>query len=776
MTRFRRLLVLLLVVFAVLPAAADDAKKLFDKGRDAEARQNYEVAYDFYSKAYDLKPNDLKYRSAATRLRFLAAASYVHRGQLLRDAGKLDEALILFEKAVVTDPSSFIAQQEIKRTKEELEKSRGGGRPPASQGQLQKRIQEAEGPVELAPISNTPITLKMSEDSKVVYQTIGKLAGLNVLFDPDYTSRRISIELNGVTLNEALDIVSLESKTFWRPVTPNTIFVASDTIAKRKELEQSVIKTFYLSNVSQPTELQDMVNAMRTILEVSRIQQLPSQSAIVIRGTPDQVALAEKLINDIDKAKPEVIVDVVVMQVRRDKIRDLGIQPPPSASISLNSGATTTSATGPAGGTGTVTQGTPNTINLNKLADLHATDFVVTIPSATANFLFNDSNTKIIQSPQVRASDGQKASLKIGDRVPVATGSFQPGIGGVGINPLVNTQFQYIDVGVNVDITPRVHANREVSLKVMVDVSSVTSHVNIGGIDQPVIGQRKVEHEIRLKEGEVNLLGGILEEDDVKTLSGIPGLGQIPLLRYLFSTEHTERLNNEVVFALVPHIVRGPEISELNQKALDVGTGSAIELRRRPQMPGGGAPAPASQVQPPTGEGGRPIQPPPVQPSPGQQAPQPPSPGQQMPAPQPSGPGSVAFSFDPLNLQQAAGSTFTVNVLLTGGQSIYSVPLQISYDPRVLQLVNVSNGPFLSRDGQPVALVHRDDPASGVLQLSATRPPGSGGISGDGVVFTLTFLAKGPGTSALAITRPGARTANMQSVPGTASQAMVTVK
>src|SRR5213075_1386778 len=209
-----------------------------------------------------------------------------------------------------------------------------------------------------------------------------------------------------------------------------------------------------------------------------------------------------------------------------------------------------------------------NSINLNRLGNLNATDFTVTIPPATATALFSDSTVKIIQNPQIRALDGQKATLKIGDRVPVATGSFQPGIGGVGINPLVNTQFQYLDVGVNIDITPRVHAGREVTLKVMLDISSVTSRVNIGGIDQPVIGQRKIEHEIRLKEGEVNLLGGILEDQDTKSLTGIPGLAQIPILKYLFSQTNTEHRENEIVFVLIPHVVRGQELSELNQRAL----------------------------------------------------------------------------------------------------------------------------------------------------------------------------------------------------------------
>ncbi len=596
----------LLVVAVTLPiGAADSAKSLYNKGKDAEARQNYEAAFDFYRQAYEQKPRDLAYRSSYERTRFLAAASHVHRGQLLRDAGKLQEALTEFQKAGEIDSSSFIAQQEIRRTQKMINDA--GGAPSASSVEkppsgLQKRVQEAQGPVELAPIPNLSITLKMTEDSKVDYETVGKLAGINVLFDPDYTSRRIKVELNGVTLQEALEIIALESKTFWRPVTPNTIFVASDNPAKRKEVEQSVIKTFYLANLSQPTELQDVVNALRQILEISRIQPLPSQGALVVRGTPDQVALAEKLVSDLDKARPEVIVEVAIMQVSRDKTRNLGISPPTSVTVALQnnlSTSTTTTGTTTSTGTSSTTSGTPNQVNLNRLGNLNATDFTVTIPPATATALFSDSTTKIIQNPQIRAVDGQKASLKIGDRIPIATGSFQPGIGGVGINPLVNTQFQYTDVGVNIDITPKVHAGREVTLKVVMDISSVTGQSNIGGISQPVIGQRKIEHEIRLKEGEVNIMGGILEDQDIRSLSGIPGLAQIPILKYFFAQSNVEHKENEIVFALIPHIIRARDVTDLNERALEVGTASTIELRRASQAP----PAPGNEAAPAAGAG-----------------------------------------------------------------------------------------------------------------------------------------------------------------------------
>src|ERR1700683_5545124 len=303
---------------------------------------------------------------------------------------------------------------------------------------LERNLREAQGPVELAPISNTPITVKMlATKSDVVYRTVGQLAGINVLLDPDYTPRVINVDLNGVTLEEALQISALESKTFWRPVTSNTIFVAQDNPAKRKELEQSVLKTFYLSNLSLPTELQDVVNAIRAVLDVQRVQQLLSQNALVVRGTPDQIALAEKLVEDLDKAHPEVIVDIAVMQISKDKSRTLGLSPPTSATVTLQSNLnTTTTPTTTTTGT-TTTSTTPTGLELNTLGSLNATDFQVTFRSANLSAVMADTDTKLLQNPQVPSLDGQKASLKIGERLPVATGSFQPAIGGAGLNPLV---------------------------------------------------------------------------------------------------------------------------------------------------------------------------------------------------------------------------------------------------------------------------------------------------------------------------------------------------
>src|SRR5437763_264375 len=791
-----------IILFSLDLGAADSVHLLYNKGVKAEAREDYEAAYQYYKEAYDKHPEDLKYRVPFQRTRFLAAASMIKRAQKLRDDGKLQEALDVFLKAAAIDPSNDLAIQEVRRTQAMVkgqaapETAPAPNAPPPEEDVLHRRLDESGPPVELAPLSNAPLQALhfASADTKQIYETLGKLGGVNVLFDPDYQARRLAVDRQGVTVQQAFDIVALEPRTFWRPVTPATVFGAADTQTKRRELEQNVIKTFYLGNVATPTDLQDVVNAIRTILEVQRIQQIPSQNAIVVRGTPDQLALAQKMIDDIDKSKPEVIVDVIVAQVRRDRVRQMGILPPQNATVALQGTGAATSGSGS-------TTTTSSNLNFNSLQHLNSTNYAVTIDPVHAQLLFSDTNTKILENPRIRIADGIKASLKIGDRIPVATGSFGTPLGiGTGVGALgVNTQFQYLDVGVNIDITPHVHPDNEISLKLTLDISNQTGTSTIGGISQPIISRRGVDHEIRLKDGEMNLLGGILEDQVTDNHSGTPILGQIPILRYLFSQNDKERHTNEVVFLLIPHIVRGQELSPLNRRAFDVGTGIGIDLRKgeKPAKPTAAAPATGAsrqQAAPPTTPAAQgtpmqlqqgpqaqnspsrtPAQPQQVNDQPLQgtaptpQQPQgeqlvPSGPPQQNPAarppaiqpntegappqgkPSPGTPvtptGTVNLRLDPPMLAPAQRASFNLNVMLSGGQDIASVPLQITYDPKVMQFVSVSNGGFLGRDGQPVALVHRDDPTSGTLQISAQRPPGSSGVSGGGVVFSLMFTAR----------------------------------
>ncbi len=330
MKRLQILWAMFLVLAVSLPGHADQASGAFKRGVQAEGANKYDEAFQAYSQAHTLKPKDAKYFTAYTRLRFYAALEHIRQGQLLRDSGKLQEALIEFRHGADMDHTNFVAKEEARRTEDMIRKlSRKKEEGPAP-SQLDKLAEEAAGPIELAPISNTLINLRLSETSTMVYKTIAKLAGINVLFDLDYKPQKVTIELNDVTLREALNVVGLQTKTFWQPTSSNTILVAADTPTKRKEMQDTVMKTFYLRNVSAASELQEAANTLKGILDLTRMQLIPNQNAIILRGTPDQMVLAQKLLTDIDKPKPEVVIDIAVLQVSRDRIRTLGVNPPTS--------------------------------------------------------------------------------------------------------------------------------------------------------------------------------------------------------------------------------------------------------------------------------------------------------------------------------------------------------------------------------------------------------------------------------------------------------------
>jgi len=609
----KRALVLLFVLILgtpAIPVLAESAEHAYKEGDRAEKKNDYDAAYEAFKQAHQLKPNDPKYMAAFLRLRFYAGGQHIHAGEQLRDADKLQEALAEFRHAAEIDASNFAALQEVRRTadliQKELREKESASQSKASPSSLEKEAAGVAGPVSLDLKSDMPVTLHLATTTDVVYKTIAKLAGINVLIDPDYKPQKITFELKDVSLREALDMFAMQSKTFWRPLSSNTIIVSSDTGSKRKEFEQNVMKTFYLRNAATPSDLQQAAGTLKGILDISRIQVTPELRSLTLRCTPDQMVLAQKLLGDIDKPKAEVVIDVTVMEISRDKSRTLGTTPPTSASVTL-SPAGTSSSSGSAG----------SSLTLNSFTSLNAGDFSVSIPGISFSALASDSTSKVIQRPEIRAIDSEKASLKIGDRVPIATGSFQSGLGGS-----VNTQFQYLDVGVNIDITPYVHADNSVTLKMTLSISSVTGVQNIGGFNQPTIGQRTVEHEARLADGEVNLIGGILEDTDTNSLSGYPWIMKIPILKYLFGQETKERAQSEIVFAITPHIIRGSEVTDENLKAVDLGSGTSVTYRRDDSKVAAAASLPAVQ---PTPQPEKPAANPPTAKAPMQSAPKSPA-------------------------------------------------------------------------------------------------------------------------------------------------------
>jgi general secretion pathway protein D len=753
----------LCVGFGLLAAGCPKGKMEFTEGKKAETLQDYDAALTYYQKAVKADPYNANFKIKLDQVRFETGALHVKQGLELRKKGDLQGAASEFQRAEAADPSSPIAEQELRKTVEMIaEKNRqadAAAEPPADPNEQPL----AAMPPEIKPLSRSPINLKMSNDAKIVFDTIGKLAGLTVVYDPDFPARRISVDLNNVTLEQALEIVSLDSKAFWKPVTENIIFVIPDQPAKRRDYEEQVVKTFYMSNTVQAQDLTEIVTGLRQLLDLKRIQQLNSQNAIIVRDSPDKLLIAEKMIHDIDKAKPEVVVQVEVLQARTDRLRDLGILPGQQASVAITNGTTTTSGSGSNNNSNT-------SLTINTLRHLNSNDYSVTLPSLTANAVLTDTYTKIIQNPEIRSVDGQTAKLKVGDRIPVATGSFQAGVGvgstgGAGfVNPLVNTQFTYLDVGVNVDITPRVHPNHEVSLKVVIEVSSQTGTATIGGIQQPIISQRKIEHDIRLKEGEVNILGGLFERTDTRTLNGWPGVAKIPVLRYFFSDDRIDHEENEVLLVLTPRIVRMPEWTKANLRTLYSGSENLVQVKRESDIR---VPTPPKPAQP-SGQ-------PPPNPNSGPGAMNPPGASIPGPAATPAG-QTPRIRFEPQSLSLKTGQTATLGIVVENVNDLFSIPLLLQYNPAVVSVEEVQHGGFLSGGTQEIAIVHREDKEHGQAIISATRQPNTPGVNGSGTLLGIVIKALAPGSSNLSIVQVNAKDSQQRPIPLVSSEATLQVQ
>lgn len=744
------------LTFALLLAGCPKGNEDYNAGRKAESLQDYDTALVHYERALRAEPANAEYKLRETHMRFEAGQFHLEQGEKALKQNDLQLALAEFQKAQAIDPSNAAADQELKHTMDLLA-AKAASESPKVNPNPPEDTDLLAAPPELKPLSATPINLKMTRDSRAVFETIAKLAGLSVIFDPDFTSRQISVELPNITLEEALDAAALESKAFWKPLTSSVIFVAPDNPQKRRDVEDEEVRTFYLSNTLTPQDLTEVVTGLRQLLDLRRVQQVNSQNAIVVRDTPDKLALASKIIRDIDKAKPEVLIHVQVLTASLNRLVDLGILPGQSVALAFTprpviqpNGGTSSSSSSST----TTTSTSPTQVTLSNLKNLTLSDYSLTLPGATANAILTDNRTKIIQDPEVRVSDGEKATLKVGERVPVATGSFQAGVGvGVGggagvVNPLVNTQFTYIDVGVNIDVQPRVHPDGDVSMKVSVEVSEIDGTSNIGGINQPIIGQRKVDHDIRLKDGEVSVLGGLIERTDTKNINGIPGLGQLPLIRYLFSDNSNSVAESEVLIVMTPHVIRFPSISAENLRTLAAGTDSNARVYREDEN----TPAPATS---------------------GALSP---LPSTSQATPQPGAAPAAQLHFEPSNVTLQVGERKTLGLAISNVTDLYSIPLLIHYDPAVVEVEEVRDGGFLHSDStQEIAIVQRIDQQRGEVVISATRQPNTPGVNGSGTLLGLVVRGVAPGKTALQILQVNGRNSQQQTIPIVSGEATIQV-
>ena len=738
----------LVLAFALVSCGGSSA---FKRGLEYEQLKNYDAALQSYEEALSADPGNAKYRLYFDRARFQAAMAHFDRGRRFREEGRLVEALQEFRRAVQIDSSIAAAHQEAE-TVAALIRDR----------ERQAEQGEADRPREdLYPSRQFLPGIKLSGEVRRAYVTLGKLGGINVIFAPDFNPSPPEVELDftDVTLTEALELLALQSKTYWSVLKENTILVAEDTQQTRQRYQEEIVRTFHLSNVGEKADLGQIATALRSLLLMNKVAQIDSQNAIVVRDTPDKIAAAERIVRSIDKSKPEVMIEVYILEVVGTVRQFLGLRPglPSAINVSPN-------------GPQTEEEGGSNAIRLNELGQLGRDSFSATIPSIQLGQLYTRVRGRVLQNPTLRASDGEEATFKVGTQQPIAQGSFSTGIGGgTGFGGGAFTTFSTVDVGVTLKITPQVLLNRDISMKIDVALKTISGFETLDGNRYPILANREINHDIRLREGESSVVGGIIQRSDSVTVDGIPGLSKIPLLRYLFSTEDNNASDNEIIVVITPRIVRLPDILERDTSLALLGSSNTPKFLGSPKQLIGELPAPGNgngQASPPQAGSGSTA---------------PGAPGSTLEAPPEAtdrpAPRLAFVRLAGPSEPASRGSRFRVGVSVSNAQQVHGLSFNFRFNPDLVRLVEVQGGGFLSSDGISVALAERLENSLGRAVISMTRPPDSPGVSGSGLLMNLGFEAVGTGDGSIAFGPNSVlRDSGQAAIPTSLAGAEVTVQ
>ena len=514
MSRRDRVAGALLLVLLLAGTSGCATYRLAQQASLAEENADWDAAVEHYLELVERQPSNVRFKTALLRARLKASQEHFSKGQRFREAGVLERALIEFQEAVQLDSTNQYAQVELDQLRSEIARVDRDGSPMSLEELKKKtRDQPAQPPV-LSPRSKDPISLDFPKPVSIfdIYRALGKAFGLNILFDPALKDQDLAIELRDVTAQNALETLMRAAGHFYKVVDEHSIIIAADNPQNRKNYEDLVIQTFFLSNA----EVKDVLTLLRSLIGAKNIATNEELNAVTIRDTADKVKVAQRMIEGIDKSRSEVIVDVELIEVDTNRIREIGV------SLSQNQ----------------ITQslglGEDAKVRLSDLKYLNQSSWILTIPSIIYDFVKTNADAQLLAKPQIRISEGEKGKVHIGDRVPIPVTSFNSAqTSGGNIIPI--TSFQYQDVGIKIDIEPRVHHNKEVTLKLQIEVSQITGYQDGGGGQrQPIIGTRTIESTIRLKDGETNFLAGLIRTDEVQGETGIPGLSDIPIIGRLF--------------------------------------------------------------------------------------------------------------------------------------------------------------------------------------------------------------------------------------------------
>jgi general secretion pathway protein D len=650
--------------------------------------------------------------------------------------------------------------------RERIEKTRP--RPPIEQLRQQARAQAA--PV-LNPADRTPLKVSFNNASlRDILTYVGSVTGINVQFDQAFRDVPYSVTLEGVPLEDALQQILSVNGYFYKVLNPSTIVIAPDTVPGHQKYDDLVMQVFYLSHA----DIQEVSQALNTLMRI-QTQVAPSifpnktSNTIAIRATAPVVAVAERLIRALDKPRAEVIIEVQILEVNRERAKNYGINLSDYAlglTFSPEVAPPNTASPVP------INPVQPPPFNLNTISQgISTADFYLTVPTAVIKFLETDSRTKQLAKPQLRAAEGQEVTLNLGDEVPVVSTVFGAAAAG-GFANIPQSSFTYRPVGINISMTPRVTYEGEIILDLSVESSNLGASISVAGQDVPSFGSRKVKTRLRLREGESNLLAGLLRDEQRRVLSGFPGLIRVPGLRSVFGSTDDRITQTDIVMLLTPHIVRTHELTLDDLKPIYIGTQQNVGLTGPPpliQPPAGEEPPaqPAAPVppgaQPPITTPTPQFLPPPgappgTTPPVGQLPPtgQPPrdttAPPVAPPGTTPPPAGNVAQIIITAPQEfRTAGGPYTVPLSVANASRLSMITLTVTFNPNVLRVRTVQEGTFMRQGGVTATFTPRIDIGTGRVDIAVTRTGDQAGASGSGLLAALLFDAVGTGNSLIQV-------------------------
>jgi general secretion pathway protein D len=584
--------------------------RALNAGRDAEGVQEYDRAIVEYTRVLREDPDNREARQSLERLRLRSSLEHFQRGRRLAQSARLEEALVELQIAQELNPTSGDIDDLVSSVRAQVRNKIAVSREGKTELEtLVARSRSTPPPsLELPPVQ-MPESLSFNGSARTLFLTIAKYANISIVFDTLYRDQDINLDLRNQSLEEALKAVTAATRTFYRVTSQKTVTIIPDTPAKRQEYEEEIVQIFPLSNA----DLKDVTDVLRIVLDARRVQGFPSNNTIAIKDTPEHVRAVGRLIAALDKARPEVVIDVEILEVDRTKLREYGLQvASPGESPTGLSGAATIER---------------ENLTLRDLRTLSQADvFLTSLPGLFYRLLKQDTNTRTLANTQIRLSDGQPGQARFGERVPVPVTVFSPiATGGVNQQPI--TSFNYQDIGVNIDITPRTHHDDDVTLNLKLEVSSI-SGTGFGGL--PTFGSRAINTINRLRDGETNLLAGLIRDEDRRVKSGIPGLVDIPAIGSIFAHNRRQTQQTDVVITLTPHIIRVLDLTDADLRPFQAGNASDRGLDIILPIPG------ANQPPVDIGPNQPPFQPGPVAPT------QPAQPGPAAPIfpPAPPAPGT----------------------------------------------------------------------------------------------------------------------------------------